>query len=95
MTSRPSTAAPILAVLATVLITLGPYAGGYFWLGTLARVITINDETSAIVRHYPHEWQVQLFQPARKLEAWSPGIDVGLTSRRTNMAMLSSLRRNQ
>lgn len=31
MTSRPSTAAPILAVLAIVLATLGAYAGGYFW----------------------------------------------------------------
>jgi hypothetical protein len=33
MTSRPSTAAPILAVLAVVLVTPGAYVGGYFWLG--------------------------------------------------------------
>ena len=33
MTSRPSTAAPILAVLDIVLVTLlGVYVGGYFWL---------------------------------------------------------------
>jgi hypothetical protein len=31
--TRPSTAAPILAVLAVVLVTLGAYVGGYFWLG--------------------------------------------------------------
>jgi hypothetical protein len=30
MSSRPSTAAPILAVLAVVLVTLGAYVGGYF-----------------------------------------------------------------
>jgi hypothetical protein len=29
MTSRPSSAAPILAVLAVVLVTLGLYVGGY------------------------------------------------------------------
>jgi hypothetical protein len=33
MTSRPSTAAPILAVLAIVLVVLGAYVGGYLWLG--------------------------------------------------------------
>jgi hypothetical protein len=33
MTSRSSTASPILAVLAIVLVTLGTYLGGYFWLG--------------------------------------------------------------
>jgi hypothetical protein len=82
MTTRPSTAAPILAVLAVVLVTLGAYVAGYLWLRSLAREVLINSETVAIVRHYPYEWQVQFFQPARKLEAWSRGIDVGLTSRR-------------
>jgi hypothetical protein len=33
MTCRSSTAAPILAVLAVVLVTLGAYVGGYFWMG--------------------------------------------------------------
>ena len=33
MTSRSSSAAPILAVLVVVLVTLGAYVGGYFWLG--------------------------------------------------------------
>lgn len=32
MTSRPSTAAPVLTVLAIVLATLAGYVGGYFWL---------------------------------------------------------------
>jgi hypothetical protein len=32
MTTRPSTAAPILAVLAVGLVTLGAYVGGYFLL---------------------------------------------------------------
>jgi len=33
MTSRPSTAAPILTVLAVGLVTLGAYVGGYYCLG--------------------------------------------------------------
>jgi hypothetical protein len=37
MTSRPSTAAPILAVLA-ILLPFVLYVGGYFWLGTVANV---------------------------------------------------------
>jgi hypothetical protein len=36
MTCRPSTAAPMLAVLAVVLVMLGAYVGGYFWLGTFS-----------------------------------------------------------
>lgn len=48
MTSRPSPAAPILAVLAIVLVTLGAYVGGYFWLGQRFDY----DETAA--RLYPN-----------------------------------------
>jgi hypothetical protein len=34
MTTRPSTAAPILAAIAILLVTLGAaYLGGYLWLG--------------------------------------------------------------
>jgi hypothetical protein len=61
MTSRPSTAAPILAVLAVVLVTLGAYVGGYFWLGEF----TANTDDHAFVcRSYPHDWKRVAYKPA-------------------------------
>jgi hypothetical protein len=63
MTSRPSTAAPILAVLAVVLVTLGAYVGGYLWLGD-AIILSAHVE-----REFSHRWQCAVFQPAAWLEA--------------------------
>jgi hypothetical protein len=37
MTSRPSTAAPLLAVLAIVQGMLGAYVGGCFWLAAFSK----------------------------------------------------------
>jgi hypothetical protein len=65
MTSRPSTAAPILAVLAIGLVTLGAYVGGYLWLGEY------NDQLNVgIVRFYPFAWQASTFVPAAKVETF-------------------------
>jgi hypothetical protein len=77
MTARPSTAAPILAVLAIGLVALGAYVGGYFWLGEYTwfqspgRALTIE-------RAYSFQWQTILFSPAAKIESLLSGRDVRL-----------------
>jgi hypothetical protein len=85
MTSRPSTAAPILAVLAIVLVTLGAYVAGYFWLGdrldepfigyppSYARM---RDDPIAITRMYQYRWQAQAYGPPAVAESWLRGIEV-------------------
>jgi hypothetical protein len=75
MTSRPSTAAPILAVLAIVVVTLGAYMGGYFWLGERTEFFFVMDTFSGhnpprVTRSYSHEWIAAMFQPAGMVEAW-------------------------
>jgi hypothetical protein len=69
MTSRPSTAAPILAVLAIVLVTLGAYVGGYLCLGEL-RPCHCRDETTEPAmewveqyRHFPYDLEDTLYKP--------------------------------
>jgi len=63
--TRPSTAAPILAVLAIVLVTLGVYIGGYIWLCET----TINASGSYMVRSYRSERLRDSFKPAARVEA--------------------------
>ena len=64
MTSRPSTAAPILAVLAIGLTLFGVYLGGYFWLCET----TINASGTYIVRSYQTKWLRDSFKPAARVE---------------------------
>jgi hypothetical protein len=73
MTSRPSTAAPILAVLAVVLAMLGAYVGGYLWLGT--RELIVVDE-GGVLHDYPHQWEASIFQPAAWVESKLLGVTV-------------------
>lgn len=70
--TRPSTAAPILAVLAVVLGTLGAYVGGYLWLGTFFELpFTLQPGGSRLVyREFPERWQRNVFQPAGMVESW-------------------------
>ena len=72
MTSRPSIAAPVLAVLGILLITLGAYVGGYVWLGEFDRVKIIGSPPKqyAITRSYSHRWAREVFRPAGSVEAW-------------------------
>jgi len=80
MTSRPSTAAPILAALAVVLITLGAYVGGYFWLGEYdptASVMYANGiEERLTLRTYNHAGLATLFYPAAVAESLMTGTHV-------------------
>ena len=63
--TRPSTAAPILAMLAIVLVTLGAYVGGYLWLG---KTYDVGDQSPILIRSYPYRWQVVLFKPIGRLD---------------------------
>ena len=68
MTSRSSTAAPILAELAMLL--LGTYLTGHFWLSERRNLRPIGGVgQQLIIRVYDSEWQAKLFQPASSLEA--------------------------
>lgn len=79
MTSRPTTAAPITAVLAIVLVTLGAYVGGYF---ALSEGEDFDSSTGVIhapdilERYYPQAWQPIIFRPAATVEGWLRGHEV-------------------
>ena len=77
--TRPSTAAPILAMLAIVLVTLGAYLGGYFWLGE--RWELLNRDTPAVggvERRFGQQWLCTVFVPAAWIEEKVMGIPVVL-----------------
>jgi len=80
MTSRPSTAAPILAVLAIVL-PFALYVGGYFALlegqTYLPYAVDPSEPPILMDRCYPHRWQAILFKPAAKVESWVRGYEIG------------------
>lgn len=66
MTSRPSTTGPILSMLAILLVTLGTYVGGYFWLGKRIDSLSLSPRTQieAIDRSYAHVWLATTYRPA-------------------------------
>jgi hypothetical protein len=75
MTSRSSTAAPILAVLAVVLVTLAAYLGGYFWLGQYYYQATPAGMPFK-ARIYRTNFECWLFDPLAKIESKLSGCDV-------------------
>ena len=89
MTSRRSTAAPILAVLAIVLplLLFGLYVGGYFWLGRpcVVQEIRVVDELEYILperpgRTFNSRWLATLFQPMGRVESLLRGVDLEVMS---------------
>jgi hypothetical protein len=74
MTSRPSTAAPILAALAIVLLPVLLYAGGYY--ASCQYEDDTLDGQPIVVRGYRYAWQRSLFEPAAWLEQRLLGRDV-------------------
>jgi hypothetical protein len=75
MTSRPSTAARILATLAIVAALLGAYVGAYFWLG-VARPGYVGNNLVHITRTYPFQWEALAFEPAAGVEGLVRGVGV-------------------
>ena len=73
MTSRPSTAAPILAVLAIVLVTLGVYVAGYFVLSHC------KDSPTQRERTFPRFWIALVYLPVSVVEQACIGRSVGLS----------------
>ena len=72
MTSRPSTAAPILAVLAVgILCLLTIYAGSYFLLGTAG--FKEFEGKLLVDRHYTTRWEALIFEPGGRCESWLTG----------------------
>ena len=92
MTSRPSTAAPILVALSIAAAPLVLYVAGYFWLGAyrgdewleprhapLALAFTIHPPTELTrVRAYRYQWQTVVFHLLAVIEGRWAGINVEL-----------------
>jgi hypothetical protein len=74
MTSRPSTAAPLLAIVAIVLPLLGAYVGAYFYLGQVGWADYDAGER-IIWRTYPRPWH-WIFTPAARVETLIRGCRV-------------------
>ena len=69
--TRPSTAAPILAVLAIGLVTLlAVYVASYALLSDRQTIGT------GVVRFYSNDWAVAIFQPAARAESYLTGVEV-------------------
>ena len=72
MTSRPSIAAPILAIVAIVLMLLGFYVGGYCWFADYGT------SPGYVLRLYRYAWLVPFYQPAALVESKLRGVEVEL-----------------
>ncbi len=70
---------PILVAVAIVLLFLGAYLAGYFWLGKYDSVTNDSDEAMYVSRDYGQQWLANLYQPAGKLEAWLRRIEVTIS----------------
>jgi len=85
MTRRTSTFAPLLAAVAIVLIPLGVYLGGYFWLGEYTEInwgVLDSPPTDHFTawRTFPNARLMNLYAPLGKVESWVRGYDVDLSS---------------
>ena len=78
MTSRPSIAAPILAVLAIVLplLLIGLYVGGYLGMSDYGEGLVKDNGQRIIYRQFPNWWQRTIYWPAGQVEGWLKQTDV-------------------
>ena len=81
MTSRTSTAAPILTLVVILLASLLAYFGGYFWLGVRTQgqgknLAGVPVEYTQRIFH--HDWQISIFAPAAWVESAATGHTVTL-----------------
>jgi hypothetical protein len=88
MTYRPSTAAPILAVLTIVLVTPGTYVAGYFCFGEYSRTFDMESgETVCASRSYRHGLLTVAFRPDAVAESWVRRVDVSVTVQRPRIPL--------
>ena len=78
MTARPSIASPILAALLLLLLPLGAYIAGYYWLTEGYFWFQSPGRTAIVDRHYRAHWEAQLFTPAARVEGVLRGCKVTL-----------------
>ena len=60
-----------MLVFALVALPLSSYVAGYLWLGKSQPYDGCRG--SGVERVYPLEWEMTVFQPAGRLEAWLRG----------------------
>jgi hypothetical protein len=80
VTTRSSTASPVLAALALLLLPLGAYIGGYFWLGEYSEHMPVTGGEPESIRLYRAEWQITIFVPAAAIESRLHGRRVSLSA---------------
>ena len=77
--------APVLVALLLVL-PLGSYVAGYFWLGEYKAIKTGNllhptaDPGIVVLRVYRFRWLALAYRPAGKIEHYLRGVDVYTTT---------------
>ena len=76
MTERKHSAPAILTAVLVLMLLLGAYVAGYFWLGDYDSGTNDNDETLYVSRDYGQQWLAKLYSPAGKLESWLRRIEV-------------------
>ena len=64
MNSSSKVLAPAIATVALLLLTLGTYTAGYFWLGTYSR-----DDGVTVIRVYDSKAVMFFFAPAAAVES--------------------------
>ena len=78
MTSRSSTTAPILAVLAVLLSLAIAYAAAYLCIEAKEFTLMFDQEVVAHYRYYRWRWAVIAFQPAVWIEGTLCGAPIEL-----------------
>ena len=69
MTFRSSIAAPVLVVIAVLLLLLGAYVGAYFGLCEHAATFSRPEPMWGMGRYYSARWKCQAFAPAAWVES--------------------------
>ena len=100
MTRRNSTAAPILAALAIMLLPLGAYVGGYFWLGDYwefnwGSVDSPPKDHWTAWRTFPSARVMNVYAPMGTIESWVRGYDVDLCCEEDMLYTLPLLQINE
>jgi hypothetical protein len=67
-----------MLVFALIALPLFAYVASYLYLGERRDLSDLPLNQRGIERVYPHEWQIDVFQPAANVEQWLLGVDVAI-----------------